>query len=358
MEKCKLSIIIPILNESDNLRPLTKDIIANIDDTCIPFEIIFVDDNSKDNTENILKQIQKETTEVRAFVRLGEKSLSASVNEGYLKSRGEIILVMDGDQQHNPKYIKTLLAHIENGADLCIGSRYALGGTSFQENSTRKYISLITTIVTKKVLGLSINDPLSGYFACKREVIASCQKKLSGMGFKILLEIIFHNRSRLITEIPIHFKDRSEGSSKANFLTFYQFLCQIVALVSRIKSVQFVSFCLIGTLGLISHLIILNIIFSITDVFLASHALAFLAATTQNYFLNKRLTFRKKHNTSSFEFSSLFKYLFANAISFFANTGIATILYSNFYLLNLSSLFGIIIGIAWNYYAAKIILNK
>ena len=105
-------------------------------------------------------------------------------------------------------------------------------------------------------------------------------------------------------------------------------------------------------------LTILNIIFSLTNVFIASHALAFLGATTQNYFLNKRLTFRKKHKTASFEILSLFKYLLANAISFVANTGIASIVYANFYLLNLSSLFGIIIGIAWNYYAAKVILNK
>ena len=201
-------------------------------------------------------------------------------------------------------------------------------------------------------------DPLSGFFACKRSLIQKTRRKMNAVGFKILLELLFYNKNAVIRETPIVFGERMHGNSKANILILYQFVCQVIALVTRIKSPQFISFCLIGALGLISHIIVLNIIFSQTNSFIAAHSIGFLTASSQNYLLNKKFTFQSVNTKAVPVGLQWLLYLAVNAVSFTGNTGIATVIFKHSSLLNISSVAGVLLGVIWNFYLAKLIFSK
>ena len=196
----------------------------------------------------------KKTKTTIATLFILENSLSASVLLGIDNAKGEVISVMDADGQHNPNDLITLYQMVKSSCDICIGSRYIEGATGFSKHQKlRIFASFLTTLCSRTLLNLTVSDPLSGFFACKRSLIQKTRRKMNAVGFKILLELLFYNKNAVIRETPIVFGERMHGNSKANILILYQFVCQVIALVTRIKSPQFISFCLIGVGAYFTH---------------------------------------------------------------------------------------------------------
>ena len=214
--KGKLSLVIPILNEEKNIIPLTRKIIQNLKK--IKYEIIFVDDSSIDNSQIKLKALKKKYKFFRPILRNKKKDLTQSCFDGIRRSKFENILVMDGDLQHDPKYIKKMLKiYNKYNLDIVIGSRKLLDGKNKGLSEPRRFASILL-IYLFGIFKLETKDPMSGFFLFKKKIFTKNKKRYFGKGFKILADLIINSKPRLRTDdIYIDFKRRYESKSKMNY---------------------------------------------------------------------------------------------------------------------------------------------
>ena len=214
--KRKLSIVIPIYNERNNLYPLTKKLINNLRN--FDYEIIIVDDNSNDGSIEILKKLKKKYSFFKPIFRNKLRDLTQSCFTGINKSKFKNVLIMDGDLQHDPKYIKLLFNKYHTGNfDFVIGSR-DFKQKNLGISTTRKYASLIL-INFFSIFKMGISDPMSGFFLFKKKIYIKNKKKFFGKGFKILIDLLLSSDQKFrVSELKINFKVRGQNRSKMNIV--------------------------------------------------------------------------------------------------------------------------------------------
>ena len=213
----KLALVIPTLREAANLPGLLRDVHAVLDPVGIDYEILVVDDDSRDGTEEIVTAISQEDPRVRLLVRKGERGLSGAVLYGWRHTDAAILGVMDADLQHPPELLPALVAAILDGNDMAIGSRYTAGGQVGKWNPIRKALSTVAVWATWPIqrTGVRAHDPMTGFFMLRRECIEGIEFQPSG--FKLLLEVLVRGHIRSVKEVPLAFGSRAQGASKANF---------------------------------------------------------------------------------------------------------------------------------------------
>ena len=224
----ELSIIIPIYNEAKNIKRLSLEIKKNL--KIKKFEIIFVDDDSKDNTVKILSEVYKKDKKVRFLIRKNKiKDLSKSCILGFNNSKYNNILVMDGDFQHDPKYIKRFIYKYNTTlSDIVVGCRNFSYKKKEGLGFLRTFASLFLISFINILLGKKTSDPLSGFFLFKKELFVKSKKKIYGKGFKILADIIYNNHNINISDVKINFKKRLYGKSKINLKILFYLLIFII----------------------------------------------------------------------------------------------------------------------------------
>ena len=225
----ELSIVIPIYKEAKNINKLWVKIKKNIN--IKKYETIFIDDNSNDGTEEILKKISKKDKKNKFYIRKNkEKDLSKSCILGFNKSKYENILVMDGDLQHDPKYIPKIINEYNICcADIIVGCRDFFSKNNKGLDFIRTLISIFLIIVINTFLGKKTSDPMSGFFLFKKKIFLSSQHKFYKKGYKILADIIYLNKNNvLVNDIKINFKKRKHGKSKINFKVLIYLIIFIV----------------------------------------------------------------------------------------------------------------------------------
>ncbi len=222
-ETLKLALVVPTLREEQNIGRLLDQVRAALETADIPFEILVVDDDSSDRTEDIVSSIARDDPRVRLIVRKGERGLSGAILDGWRQTDAGILGVMDADLQHPPKLLPQLAMAIQEGCDLAIGSRYAAGGGLGDWNFARKLCSLAAVWATWPVQkgGLRVRDPMSGFFLVRRTAIEHIAFQRTG--FKLLLEILVRGHIASVKEIPIAFGPRTGGASKANYKVAWQY---------------------------------------------------------------------------------------------------------------------------------------
>ncbi len=215
-----ISIVIPILNEEKNLIKLTNEIKKIKKKLKIKnFELIFVDDNSSDNSKIILQNLSLKNKFLRFYIRKAtDRDLSKSCIVGFEKSKYENILVMDGDLQHPPKYIEHLVKkYFFKKVDIVIGSRNLLKKKNSSLSFFRYISSIIIIFVISFFLGKKTSDPLSGFFIFRKKIYKRNKKKLYANGYKILADLIYNSDKTLnILDQDIFFDTRKSGKSKMN----------------------------------------------------------------------------------------------------------------------------------------------
>ena len=210
----ELSIISPALNEEKNIEPLTLKIIEHIKKT--KFEIIFVDDNSTDQSKKILLNLSKKYKFFNPILRKKKRDLTQSCFDGINKSKYKNILILDADMQHDPKYIPQMLKEFNKGQDIVIGARKLTSGKNKGLSETRRFASIFL-IFFFKIFNIQTKDPMSGFFLFKKDIYLKNKKRFFGKGFKILADILINSKTKLkAKDIPINFNRRYESESKMN----------------------------------------------------------------------------------------------------------------------------------------------
>ena len=185
------------------------------------------------------------------------------------------------------------------------------------------------------------------------------QDKLYKDGFKILFDLLMLNKQLRVKEVGIDFRSRMAGESKLNISTVFNLVGQIFENLSRgFIPANFVVFAFVGTLGVLVHLVMLNILVTQNVGFIVANTLSTMLAMCSNYFLNNYLTFHNIHKLFMERVKGLLKYCFANSFSILANIGVASQFYLSEFSVIASALFGILAGLILNYFLSVSLVFK
>lgn len=216
-----VSIIIPTLREAQNIPAL----LAEMNKVHFPdlFEVILVDDNSQDGTEELVQILSTQYPWLRLIVRYEKKGLSHAVIEGFNVAKYANLIVLDADLSHPVDKIPEMLSSL-NDVDFVIGSRYVQGGESdVAWPLFRKLLSYFAAKMTSLFIGFAIQDPLSGFIGLRKSTYLQANH-LNPIGWKIGLELMVKCRCQKVREIPIHFANRANGASKLTLKVLVDYL--------------------------------------------------------------------------------------------------------------------------------------
>jgi len=210
----ELSIIVPTFNERENVVELIDRLSQCLEHRS--WEIVFVDDDSPDGTADLVRQIAVDDCRVRCLQRIGRRGLSSACIEGMLATSAPYLAVIDADLQHDERLLPKMLDTLKQGeADIVVGSRYAPGGDIGEWDAGRARISRLATRLCRGLVPEDLADPMSGFFMMHRSVFLEAVRGLSGIGFKILMDLFASlPRPLRFKELPYRFKRRHAGESK------------------------------------------------------------------------------------------------------------------------------------------------
>ena len=228
----KFALVIPTLNEAENIETLLSMVQNVLEPLEIKYEVIVVDDGSRDGTDEVVRRYAETDSRVRILSRHKEKGLAGAVIHGWNHSDAELLGVIDADLQHPPDLLPELLAAVADGCDIAIASRYAAKDGVRGWNPVRVAISRASTWATLPFQrkGVRVKDPMSGFFIVRRQAIDGFS--FEAKGFKLLLEILVRARISSAREIPYRFGRRRAGKSKAGAAVALHFL-QLLGKLSR-----------------------------------------------------------------------------------------------------------------------------
>ena len=305
----QISIIIPTYNESQNILQILKSIKDNLPKNFVT-QAIVVDDNSPDGTgklvEDYLKNIKKMADyTIEIIHRKAKDGLSSAILKGIQHAKGDTIVVMDCDFSHPPHIIPKLIESIKKYQyDIVVASRYIKGGKIQGWSLKRKTMSKFATLIAKKGLGINTHDPMSGFFAFKRNIIKGLN--IDAIGYKFLLEILVKTKNVSIKEIPYTFQNRELGSSKLSIRTIFDYYRSVWKLYrygkplekqEKRSSVKFLykagRFYTVGASGfIVNYMISLLLTGGVSDLwYLHANVIGIIASITTNFVLNKTWTF-------------------------------------------------------------------
>ncbi|WOF17123.1 glycosyltransferase family 2 protein [Methanoplanus sp. FWC-SCC4] len=359
MEKYDLTIIIPTFNERDNIENIVESVSGVMHDAGIITEVLVVDDNSDDGTIEKVREMQEKYSNLELIVRYDDHGLSQSVTEGFYKAKADIIQVIDADFSHPPKMIPEFYTSVaQDGNDVVIGSRYLKGGDIENWPLKRRLISLGATFFGR-ILFPEITDPVSGFFAIKRDVIKNAVMK--PRGYKILMEVLGKGHWYQAKEIPFVFKDREEGDSKLKLSTIIDYILQCIDIaVYSFKHHEtnvwqewkkIFKFAAVGISGIFVNVGLLYFLTEYFGIFyLISSLIAIETSIITNFILNDLWTFKGNESRFSKKWHRFVSFQFVSVMGVLINMGILWALteFAGLYYV-ISNLFGIGAAFAWNF---------
>ena len=349
----ELAVVLPTLNERANIAPM----VARLEEALGPagWEAVFVDDNSRDGTAEEARRIGRTDPRIRVIQRIGRRGLASAAIEGMCATAAPFVAVMDADHQHDPALLVEMLAAVKSGEyDLAYASRFAEGGNADGLSSkSREKGSRVANALARKLTGTELSDAMSGYFLIRTETLRQQADNLSGIGFKIMLDILATARPKLrVKELPLKFAERLAGESKLDHGVALDFLAGLYErYFGRFIPTRFALFGTVGVIGVGVHMSVLAATFQtgLTN-FSFGQAIATMVAMTFNFWLNNWLTYRDQKLTGS---DSLFwgwlRFCLTCSVGAFANVAAATVLKDGGFTWWIAALIGILLASVWNY---------
>ncbi len=358
----RLGIVLPTYNERGNLRTMVARLDAALEG--IGWEVIVVDDNSPDGTADEGRAIALEDSRVRVLHRIGRRGLASAAIEGMCATAAPVVAVMDADHQHDPALLPGMLAVIESGEyDVSYASRFAEGAsTEAWGRPDRVKASGMANAIARRVTGIDLSDPMSGYFMLRSEILRADAHRLSGVGFKIMLDILATvDQTLRIKEFPMNFAARAEGDSKLDRTVVFEFLVGLYdKWLGRIIPTRFALFGTIGALGVVVHMAVLASFLHIVGRpfifghwitrFDAGQTVAAIVAMSFNFVLNNELTYSDKRLRGLGPvLTGWARFALTCSVGLLANIGVAGALVRMGFHPYPSAIVGIVVGSVWNF---------
>jgi dolichol-phosphate mannosyltransferase len=354
-----LTVIIPTFKEEANIGNIITEVDAVFKRNNLIGEILVVDDNSPDGTISIVNEIKKAKPNVNIIVRLVDHGLSQSVTEGFVHASSEILVVIDADLSHPPSLIPVMYTEIMDGNDIVIGSRYMEGGGIRKWPIKRRIISLGATFLGR-LLFPDVSDPVSGFFAVRKSVVAKAP--LKPRGYKILLEVLGKGTWEKDKEIPFEFVDREIGSSKLKLKTIIEYAQQVIdiTLFSFLHHEsaawrewkKIFKFSLVGISGILVNMGVLFYLSEFVGLgLLVAGFFAIEFSILNNFLWNDLWTFRSAHQHKlSSRLHRLVMFHVVSAVPIIINLGLLYLFTNGFNVYYMTSnLIGILAAFAWNF---------
>jgi dolichol-phosphate mannosyltransferase len=285
--------------------------------------------------------------------RIGRRGLASACIEGALATSAPFVAMMDADLQHDERLLPAMLAALKREPlDIVVGSRYVAGGGFGEWSAARIKASTLATRLGRYILKAEVHDPMSGFFMIRREAFDGSVRELSGIGFKLLMDLFASAPAPLrFKELPYEFRPRQHGQSKLDTLVVWEYIMLIAdKLVGHILPVRFLSFILVGGIGVFVQLAVLSLALGPFRLsFEPAQAVAILVAMIGNYVLNNLLTYRDLRLRGWAFLRGLVSFCLVCAAGAFANWGVATLLYDIALPWWAASVAGAIVSAVWNY---------
>ncbi len=352
-----LAIILPTLNERGNLGPLVDRIAAALGPD--GWEVIIVDDDSRDGTADEARALALTDARIRVIQRIGRRGLASAAIEGFCATAAPYVAVMDADHQHDPAMLPAMLAALRAGeAEICVASRFAPGAsTADWAAPERERLSAFANRVARRLTGVELTDPMSGYFMLETARARALAPRLSGIGFKILLDLLAtapkaFGAPMRVREFPLKFAARREGASKLDRAVLFDFLAGLYdKTLGQVIPTRFALFGTVGAVGVVVHFAVLtSLLFVLGEGFALAQTAAVLAAMSFNFWLNNWLTYRDRRlKGASAVLRGWLGFCATCAVGAFASVAVATFLEGRGAFWALAALAGIVVGSVWNY---------
>jgi len=326
----ELSVIVPTYNERGNVAPLVARLEATL--AGVVWEAVFVDDDSPDGTAREVKTIAARDPRVRCLRRINRRGLAGACIEGILGSSAPYVAVIDADLQHDETLLPRMLDSLKSGrSDLVVATRFGAGGSAQAMSPTRESGSRLARRLAQMLGGVALSDPMSGFFAIRRDRFEPLAASLSPDGFKILLDIVMRARGTLrIAEEPYSFGSRVHGESKLDARVVLEYLGLLLSRASRdAVTPRFLSHALVGVVGLVVQLVAMRVGLALALAFIQAYALGAVVALGASFVVTNLLLTHSDRRLRGFSvIPGLFVFGVTSAFGLVAGIGMAAWLYT------------------------------
>jgi len=345
---------VPTFCERQNIKILIEKLSLVLENDYLNYEIIFIDDDSPDNTISSIKEIAFINSNVKYISRIGRSGLSSAVVEGIVASTSDCQIVIDADLQHDLTMIPKIYSLLQDNNQLVICGRdfSRIEGLSRSRQCLSKFGNFLLNLSLHK----KIHDPLTGFFGINKVFFDSIVRKLDPTGFKILYEILTLSKDINIVEIQAQFFERLFGKSKLNFNILLDSLELFLnKTLGKFIPIKFFIFCVVGLIGSFLNLSILFIFYvHFKCDFLYSQILATFFAIILNYFNNSIITYR--HSKKKISIINLIKFIVICSFGACLNLLISYSLFNNYNAWWISGFVGLLVGSVWNFSISRYII--
>jgi len=355
--RLELAVVIPTFNERANIPVLLDRLAAVL--SGISYEVIVVDDDSTDRTWEAVRGVGIYQRRVRIIRRIGRRGLASACLEGMMSTAAPYIAVMDGDLQHDETILPKMFATaLEDQLDVVVASRNIAGASMGAFAKQRVRLSNLGLKLSRLILPSTVSDPMSGFFLVDRRFVDEVIHRASGIGFKILLDLLASaNRPVRVAEVPYTFRTREAGESKLDFATGLEYLYLVLdKLVGHLVPLRFALFALVGALGVFLHLGTLGMLYLHTQLsFRNSQIAATVATMTFNYLLNNLVTYRDSRLRGRLWIVGLLTFYLACSIGAAINISVSEQLLRSGLPWLFAGATGLVLSSVWNYGVTSVI---
>jgi dolichol-phosphate mannosyltransferase len=349
-----LCVVLPTYNEADNVAPL----FARLESTLkgVRYEVIVVDDDSPDGTADAVRAAAGDRANIRVMERIKRRGLASACIEGMLATSATYVAVMDADMQHDERVLPQMLAKIEReNLDLVVGSRNIEGGSMESMAPWRAFLSR----AGRRLCGVDqLADPMSGFFVMRRTSFEGVAHKLSGIGFKILLDIVLSGRGELkMAEVAYHFRPREHGESKLDIVEGLAYLELLLdKWLAGVIPARFVLYCAVGAVGVGVHLFLLWSFLRLAGLdFVRAQAIATVLVMMLNYVMNNSLTWRDRKRRGWRFWTGMASYCLACAVGAVVNVAVSGEAARGGMPWAIAGVTGLLFSAVWNYGVTSIL---
>jgi dolichol-phosphate mannosyltransferase len=351
VQRKELAVVIPTFNERTNVQALLDCLAGALKH--ISYEVIFVDDDSPDGTADLAREIAGRDPSVRVLQRIHRRGLSSACLEGMMASCAPYIAVMDADLQHDERILPAMFERLKrDNLDIVVGSRNVEGGSMGEFTRSRVALSMLGRRFSQKVCRCDVQDPMSGFFVLTRPFLMEVVHRVSGLGFKILVDLLASSRRPVrLGEVPYTFRTRLRGESKLDILVGIEYLQLLLdKTVGDLIPPRFFLFSLIGALGVVVHMSVLWAAMFVAGIsFGAAQVIAAVAAMTSNFLMNNAITYRDRRLRGWRIVTGLLSFYAACSVGVMINYETAEMVRRAGAPWYLAGLAGLAVGSVWNY---------